>query len=841
MRGLLQDLRYGVRQLLRSPGFTAVAVFCLALGIGGTSTMFSLIDGVWLRPLPVKEPDQLVRIFTSSPNNPWGNCSHPDYVDFRDKNHVFSGVIACSPKGFVFSNNGTPEMIIGNITSGNYFSVLGVAPVLGRMFLPDEGETLAAALMVVVSHGFWQRRLGGDPKAVGREIQLNDKNVTIVGVAPKKFRGTEPFLNPEVWVPAKIWSTVLVPGADETVRRDIRDFRLFARVRPGISTNQVAAEMETLSRQLAQAYPETNKDLRSVVIPESKYRTRAIPIAAILMSIAGCVLLLSCANVANLLMARAESRRIEIAVREALGASRTRLVQQLLTESLLLSFLGTAIALLLAYWLIDLLPSLLPPNPIPLSFDLRVDGRVLAFTLVLTLLTGLIFGLVPAIRAYKTDLVSVIKGQAPRVWRQRFSVRSLLVVGQVAVSLVLLIGAGLLVRTLLKIQQIDTGFEKKNMLLVALCPGLRGYNNSQALVLYQTLTERLQVIPEVKHASMAKRVPLSDAGAGMALDIGIPGYELPADQQGLHIKFNAVGLRFFETMGTRILRGRGFDEHDTKLSRKIALINETMARRYWANENPVGRLFRTRGPRGDEYEIIGVVQDGKYNKFKESPEPYIYLSFAQNPSAGDATVIVETASDPRRLVGAVRRELQALDKTLPTLSVMTLKDMLQFSLYQERVSAQLVAILGLIGLILAAVGLYGVVSYTVNQQTHEIGIRMALGAQQTDVLKEVLRQGLFLALVGITIGLAGASAVMQVLSSVLYGVSATDPATFASVVLLIITVALAASYLPARRATKVDPMVALRYEQRVGDQVRVSVKSDQPPGASCQGYQLADG
>ncbi len=803
MNTFLQDLRYGLRMLAKTPGVTAAAALSLALGIGANSTIFSFADGCWLRPLPVKDPGSLVRVFTSTPRFPDEDLSYPDYQDVRSASKTLSDLIAVQRRGPWLTIDATKESTHSHIVSDNYFSALGVSAAVGRVFTESPGGARQEAVLVV-SHNFWQRRLGGDPQAVGKMVMLNDWSFTIIGVAPRGFRGTELWTDPDLWIPMSAWDPIS-PG--ELVQRNSRDYSVVGRLRPGASVDQARAEVAAIARNLAEAYHSTNKGCGGVVMSEREYELgRAGTTGLMLAGVAVLVLLIACANVTNLLLVRGESRRREIAIRQSLGSSRARLVRQLLTESVLLAAIGAALAVLLAAWLIETVPALLGAR----DYEFRLDPRVLGFTLVTAVLTALLFGLAPALAASKTELVSSLKGEAlARPGRRWLTLRNALVVGQVALSLVLLDASGLLIRSLIHAQRVDLGYERKNVLFVQVAPELPA---EPARVFFDQLVERVRTLPGVKQASLARRAPLWPSEGGVSEPVVIPGYQSPSGEQRFQIKFNTVAPDFFRTLGIRLLRGRDFTERDDRAAPRVVIISETMARQFWPKQDPIGRLIRTGGTKPVDWEVVGVVRDAKMNYVLEPPEPYFYIPFGQGRPWWAMTLTLETAGDPLALAGAVKGEISALAKSIPAPTIDTLQGLMRRSLRSRQMQASLVSGLGLLGLLLASIGLYGVTSYAVSRRTHEIGIRMALGAQRIGALRLILRQGLVLALAGIVIGLPASLAATRRIEEMLYGVRPTDPVTYTAVCVGIIAVAQLASLLPARRATRVDPAVALKYE-----------------------------
>ena len=803
MTTLIQDLRYGLRMLAKNPGFTAVAVLTLALGIGANTTIFSVVDGYFLRSLPAKEPHQLVWMYAMRQGK-FIQASYPDYLDLCRQDAVFSGIIALSRHMAALNMAGEIELVKADFVSENYFSVLGVNAAVGRTFVTGEDWASHKDPPVVIGHGLWLRRFGADPGIAGRTVVFNGRHAVVLGVAPQWFGGLQPGMATEVWLPLNAWSS---PG--DLQNRDSRDFELLGRLRPGVSPEKVRPELDTIARRLSDAFPTTDKGLTFIASAEAdRLREALLPISLLLGGV-GLVLVICCANVSGMMLARAEARRREIAVRLALGAGRGRLLRQLLTESLMLALTGGALGLVLTSWLLHLQPALMPPGPFVFRFDFRVDTPVLIFSLAVTMLAALIAGLAPALKASRTDFVSTLKGEEGRTGRGRWWLggRNLLVAGQVALSLTLLITAGLFLKSLVFSEQINPGFDtSKKLLIVNVSPTARRGASSQEF--YLPVVERIRPLPGVRKASYAFRMLLTGSGGGASCEVSIPGVEPPSGQKAYIVRFNSVGRDYFQTVGASILRGRAFDAREESPEQRGVLINEMMARRFWPDADPIGRHLVVEG---SDYQIIGVVQNGRIVDIHEPLEPYLYFSFAQR-STGEAAIIVETAGAPQQLVGAVKQEIRAVDKGVTFLSVQTMKELMGSALWGDRVIFLFIGALGCLGIFLTTVGLYGVVAYLVGRRTHEIGIRMALGARRQDVLALVLRQGLRIALVGIPVGLAAAAAVARLISSALYGVKSTDLTVFLGSAVLVLAVAMLASYLPARRATKVDPMVALRYQ-----------------------------
>ncbi len=803
MSALFQDLKFGLRMLAKNPGFTAVAVITLALGIGANTTIFSVVDDVFLRSLPAKEPHRLVWMYAMSQDK-YVLASYSDYLDLCRQDAAFSGIIALSRHVALLNMAGETEFIKADLVSENYFSVLGISAAVGRTFVAGEDWESHKDPPVVIGHGLWLRRFGADPSIVGRTVVFNGRHAVVLGVAPQWFGGLERAMATEVWLPLNAWSS---PG--DLQNRKIRDFELLGRLRPGVSLEKVRPELDTIARRLSDAFPATDKGLTFLVSAEADRLREGLPRSFLLLGGVGLVLVICCANVSAMMLARAEARRREIAVRLALGAGRGRLLRQLLTESLVLALLGGGLGVVLTSWLLRLQPALGPPGPFVFRFDFRVDARVLVFTLAVTMLAALIAGLAPALKASKADLLSTLKAEEGRTEQGRWWLggRNLLVAGQMALSLTLLIVAGLFLKSLVFSERINPGFDaSKKLLIVNVSPSARPGAISREF--YLPVVERIRSLPGVRKASYASRMLLSGSGGGVSCEVSIPGVEPPSGQKAFVVRFNSLGRDYFQTVGARILRGRAFDAREESPEQRGVLINEVMARQFWPGTDPIGRHLMVEG---SDYQIIGIVQDGRINDIHEPLEPYIYFSFAQRPS-GEGAIIVETAGAPQQLVGAVKQEIRAVDKDATFLFVQTMKELMGYALWGDRMSFLFVGALGCLGIFLTTVGLYGVVAYLVGRRTHEIGIRMALGARRQDVFALVLRQGLRIALIGIPLGLAAAAAVARLISSNLYGVKPTDLTVFLGSSVLVLAVAMLASYLPARRATKVDPMVALRYE-----------------------------
>lgn len=820
MEKLWQDLRYSLRKLINSPAFFVVVVFSLALGIGGNVTIFSLMNATLFRELPqIKEPNRLVWVFTS--NRLIGNSlpvSYADYLDFKSQNQVFSGLAAFDGEKLSLNTGGESVEVRGEIVSGNFFSLLGVEAARGRVFREEEEKT--AQPVAILSHGLWERRFGADPNVVGKTVNLNGVAFTIIGVMPKEFVGTEVGLTPDLWVPIYMFTQLQPPQEAGTLERlyhrDFRRFKVWGRLKPDASVEQAQTTLTAIAAQLEQANPTTNRRMSVNVMPISggidpRDRADLLPAAGLLLAIVGLVLVIACVNVVSLLLTRAATRQKEIAIRLALGASRARLVRQLLTESLVLFVCGGATGLFLSYWATGLLLALAPTDK-SIVIDSVIDYRMYIFTLLLSLITGIIFGLAPALQASKPNLIPALKNEVfrPSTNRRRPSLRNIFLIAQVALSIVLLVCAGLFVRSLQNAKSIDPGFTVENALVVPVNLKLQRYSETNGRDFFQRLVQRVGATAGVKSVSLARFVPLGFSASGKSV-VTVEGREPSREEAPTMIGSNLVGQNYFQTMGIPIVRGRDFSSQDTRESPGVIIINETTARRLWPTEDPIGKRLSLSGTRGPYLEVIGVAKDSKYESLGETAQPHLYQS-AQQEYDSNMYLLVRTASDPKGLLETVRQQLLEMDKNLPTTEVGTLSDQVSRSLYPARAAAWLLGSFGALALILAAVGLYGMLSYSVSQRTKEIGVRMALGAEPRNVISLVLREGMKLLLIGAAIGLVLAFAVTRLLSNFVFGVSATDPLTFTIVPLVLTLAALIACYIPALRATRVDPMIAIRAE-----------------------------
>jgi predicted permease len=813
----MQDLKYGLRILLKSPGFSFVAIASLALGIGANTAIFSLVNAVLLRPLPVEDPAHLVVVSTTDQRNPGTlPLSHLNYRDLRSQNAVFADMAAITFNQLNYSHGQESEQIPAQVVSANYFTVLGAAPALGRGFLPEE-ETRVTPV-AVLSHGFWERSFGSDPSVIGRTMILNRTPYTIVGVGPKNFSGVLLGGGPAVWLPL---SKNLAPVPDwyET-RRGLFLFSV-ARLKPDVTVEQARSNLRAIFTNLEQTFPVDNKGRSATAVPVLEARLNPngvgpnviVQQSSFLMIVVGIVLLIACANIANLLLARSSKRRREVAIRLALGAKRSRLVRQLLTESLLLSLIGGAAGMVLAYWTLDAIVAARLPLPFPIDQTaLSIDPRVLAFTAGLAILTGFLFGLAPALQASRPDLLPVLKNElvpaaaGPRGLRGFFALRQLLVVIQVALSLIALIAAGLFLRDLRHSQQIDTGFETRGVLVVNFNLLREGYTPERGQVFYDQLVERTAGIAGVQGTAMASNAPLA---GGLLRSVFPEGADTTATGRVL-VQVTTVGTGYFQTIGIPIVRGRDFTRGDTADAPKVVVVNQTMAQQFWKGDEPIGKRFKFFGDK-DYTTVIGVAKDSKYNAVTEAPQSFIYQPLSQNYTPA-GTLHVRAAGDAAAMANAVRAKIHEVDPSLSLFNVQTLEQQVGQSLQPLEMNVMMLAVFGGLALLLASIGLYGVASYSVTQRTREIGVRMALGAPSSSVLGLVLRHGMILVGAGLAVGLILAYATAGLMKTLVVGVDTHDPLTFAVTAAGLATVALVASYIPARRATRIDPLLALRTD-----------------------------
>ena len=820
METLLQDIRYGARMLLKNPGFLIVAVITLALGIGANTAIFSMVDAFLLRPLPVENPAQItVLAFQQKHGNFLTQFSIADYRDIQNQTkEVFSDVFAYQFGLDGLSVDGKADRAMTNYVSGNYFTTLGLKPALGRFILPSEGDVLGADPVMVLGYAYWQTRFGGDPGIVGRKASVDGRPVTIIGVAPKGFVGVYPILSVQGYLPMGM---AIIAGnpSDFMTNREVRNVPLLARLRPGVSVQQAQAVLGVVSQRLAQEYPETHKDLAVVAFPELRARPNPDPnntvlvVGSLFLGLSVMVLLLACVNVANILLVRATVREREMAIRAALGAARVRLIRQLLTESVLVALLGGVAGILLGYWGSSALGAVNMQTDLPLHFDFGFDWRVFGFASTAALLTGIIVGIVPALRASRGNLSAILHAGGRGVVGGKNRLRSTLVVVQVAGSLMLLIIAGLFTRSLAQAQRSDLGFKPDHVLNLLMDPNEIGYNQAQTRDFYKNLLQRVRALPGVVSASTANSTPMGYYN-NYDGSLAIEGYQPPPGQTAPAAFYNTVSTDYFPTMGISLLRGRTFSEADDENARYVAIVSEEMAKQYWAGKDPLGRQFGLSTDPQHSLVVVGVAKDIRMTGLTGPFRPMFYAPFLQHQIANSLQALqLRTAGVPETMIPEVERIVESLAPQLPIFDVQTMSQAINTlnGLLFYKVGAALAALLGMLGLILAIVGVYGVVSYAATQKTHEIGVRMALGARPADILRMVFREGLLIVGIGLVVGIAGALAAGQVVGSFLT-VSARDPATYAIVTGTLLIVALSACFVPARRAMRVDPMVALRYE-----------------------------
>ncbi len=824
---LLSDIRYAFRWLRRSPGFTAVAVLSLAIGIGFNTALFTIVDAVLFRPLPVQRLDRLVDVYTTAPDGElYTTSSYPDYVDLKSQNHVFSDMLAYSPIIAAVSAGDRSRMALGEVVTGNFFTLLGLNAHIGRTILPEDDRP-GADRVVMLSYAAWMRDFGGDPAAVGQTMRIHGQLYTIVGVARKDFTGMVPMLSAGFWMPMAyveegepggMISVVPSPtGNTRLERRGTRWMFMKGRLTDGAVAAQAQADLNVIMQQLAAANPQTNKDRRIATVPTAQVHIHPeadralLPIAVGLMVVVGLVLLVACANVASMLLARASGRQKEIGIRLAIGASRGRLTAQLLTESLVLAAIGAAGGLALGWALMQAALSVPLPIPFPLAFALRVDGRVLAFTVVVTMLAAIVAGLAPALKATRPNLVTELKGDlgASAAGGRRWTLRDGLVAAQIAVTMVLLVASGLLTRSLLAAQRMGLGFEPRGLAILSTELGLIGYDDTRAERFYAQALDRIRAIPGVEAAAVAERTPF--ALNFNRNNIFIEGRHQPGDLKGFITDATRVGPEYFDTLGVPIVQGRNFNSADTPSSPGVVIVNESFARRYWPNESAISKVIHTRSVDGPAYEIVGVAADHKVSTIGESPTPYIHYAYSQRPSAGE-TIMARTRGDAGALLAAMRREMLALEPNLVFLDNQTMTAQVDMTLMPARLGAASISVVGVVAMMLAAVGLYGVIAYSVARRTREIGIRMALGARAAAVVGLIMKQGLVLAAAGVAAGFLLSLGAAKAVAGALYGVSFMDPVTWIGTIVTLFAVAAIANLVPARRAAVIDPSSALRSE-----------------------------
>ena len=823
---LLADIRYALRWLRKSPAFTLLAVSSLAIGIGFNTALFTLVDALLFRPLPVERPDRLVDVYTSSSDgDTYATSGYPDFINWKAQNTVFSDMIAYSPSLAAMSLSDRSRLVMGEVVTGNYFQVLGVRAALGRTLVPED-DVPGAPRVVVLSHRAWTRDFGASPAALGQTLRIHGQSYAIAGVAQPGFIGMMPMLSPELWTAVAHIDDVepmgmqdQVPSPSGNSRLDRRGQRwLFAkgRLKPEATVEQAAANFGVLSDQLQAAYPQTNKNRKVSVKRTSDVHIHPdadrtlMPIASGLMVVVGMVLLIACANVASMLLARASGRQKEIGIRLAIGATRLRIVRQLITESLVMALMGSAAGLALAWVLLRGAMTMSLPFPIPLTFGLQMDGRVLAFSMAVTMVAGLVAGLAPALKATKLDLVGELKGDVAVVpaSRRRFTLRDSLVASQMAVTTVLLVVAGLLSRSLLSAQKSTVGFRTEGVAVLSAELDMIGYSPERGKAFWDQAARRVRAIPGVEAVALTERSPLSVNYNRNS--IFFPERAVP-DDRGVSIDITRVTPEYFETLRVPILRGRGFTPADTPQSPGVVVVNEAFARKYWPDQEAIGKRFRTRTALGPEFEVVGVTANYRVNTVGEPTTPYIHFAATQRPANG-YEVLARTGGDAGLLLAAIRKELLAMEPNLVFIQNQTMQRQVGATLFPAKAGAWAVSAVGLVAMLLAAIGLYGVIGYSVSRRTKEIGVRMALGARPGDVSGLIMRQGLLVAGSGMIVGAVFAVMAGFAISGALYGISPVDPIAWLGAIALLLSVAALVNLVPARRAARVKPWLALRTE-----------------------------
>ncbi len=818
MIGLWQDIVFGIRIMLKQPGFTIGAVLTLALGIGVNSAIFNVVSAFIIRPIPgAAEPEQLVVPFNLDRDGDLNDSfSYPNFVDYRDRNRTMDGLFAYRLVSVVLGEADGNDVIYGEMVSGNYFDVLRVKAQHGRTFLPEESRTPNTHPVVVISHDLWISRLGSDPGIVGRTLRLNGSDYNIIGIAPEQFQGTKWGLGMDFWVPLMMENRIM-PGEKRLSQRGWSWLQIMGRLKKGISADQAEKDMSAVTAQLDREFAsDRGVGNRIRLLPETEGRfdhiSKVVSLGSgVALGVVGVILLIVCANLANLMLARAQRRRREIGIRLALGANRGRLISQLMTESLMLALLGGAVGFVVSFWISDLVILMAPVLPYRMILNLAPDMGVILFTLLVSILAGLIFGLVPALQSSRLDLVTILKGDESRMpmHRSTFNLRTILVVAQVTLSMIVLVCSGLMIRSFQNATKIDPGFDPQSVTAMTITPGLLGYDEVRGKLFYSRFLERVKALPGVETASYASLLPLGDSSnsTGPVIAEGQPD---PQPGEGLNVLNNVVGPDYFRTMRTPILQGREFETIDRSGQIREVVINQTLAGRLWPGQNAIGRIFRISNGTA-RYQVVGVVKDGKYRSLSEQPRPHFWYSAAYNYEP-QMTLLVRTSQDSPNIVAGIRQALKGIDAAIPLVGIKTMREHMTVQLWGTRMGAGAALGFGILVLIIAAMGIYSVISYSVSQRTKELGIRMALGANRKDVIRLVAVQGVKVALIGILVGLPLAFLITRLLSNLLFDVSVVDPLIFGGISLLLIIVGWLAGWIPARRASRVDPMVALRYE-----------------------------
>ncbi|MEM7353597.1 MAG: ABC transporter permease [Acidobacteriota bacterium] len=812
MEALWQDLRISLRHLVRDPRTSVVIVLCAALAIGLNSSIFNIAHAFVLRPPAVENPDELVRLYGTTPGFEFASLSYPNYTDLRDGNEVFSDLAAYSIRPSNLTVRGETEQVNTMLATGNYFAALGVEAARGRLFTSEDDQVRGGHPVMVIGHRLWQSHFGGDPEVIGEKVLLNGQPFTVTGIVPRSYAGNIPGFVIDLWVPMQMQPVVMPSESHWLDGRGQGWLSTFARLRPGVTAEQAEAHLDLLTSNLREANPGSiNEGWQVAVYPGISPIPPNIGSVLQASSMVGlvlvfCVLLIACANVASLLLARAEARQKEISIRLAIGAHRGRLVRQLLTESLLLSVAGGGLGILIAIWTSRVFPTLIPSFGVPIEFDTAPDATVLGFTLGLTIVTGCLFGLVPALQASKPDLVPTLKGETGTIdRRRRLPLRQALVAFQVAVSMLLLVGAGLFIRSLEAERQVDPGFNADSMLVAKIDPSLFGYDGDRGMLLFDDLRQRVAELPGVQSVAYGEIAPLTFANS-QQWSIEVEGYE-PAPNERMNLDYNIVGDSYFDALEVEIVAGRAFARTDNAEASPVIIVNQTTADRYWGGD-ALGQRIRT----GSTWrEVVGVAADGKYRTLREESMAYMYLPLRQTWQPAQE-IFVRTAGDPIALLASARAALREIDPNLPFTDIRTLEQHAEGALFLSQMGARVIGLFGGLALVLATIGLFGLLSHAVVRRTREIGIRMSLGADRRDVFSQLLREGLKLTTLGLVAGLVAALAVGRMASGLLFGLSGTDPRTFVTVTFVLLATSILAIAIPALRATRISPVVALRYE-----------------------------
>ena len=819
MDRLLQDIRFAFRMLAKTPTFTAVAVLTLALGIGANTAIFTLVNAIFFHALPVNDPERLMSIFTVDQRNRGAltnflPVSYPNGSDIQKQAQSFSGIIIQTGAPVSMTVNGQPEQFFAQVVSGNFFEVLGVQAALGRTFRPEEDAQPGTGPVIVLNHGFWERKFASNPAVIGQTVLLNGQGFTIVGVAPRGFQGTAALGGPDMWVPLSMHDQILAGFTKENFNeRRFLGFFAIGRLKDGVTQAQASGELQAIGANLQREFPVPNRDRSFIVMPllqstiNPNLRGLFARAGQLMMTVVGLVLLIACANIANLLLARASGRKREISIRLAMGATRGRIVAQLITEAIVLAIAGGVLGIALAVIARNLLWKFRPAFLQQAALDLSLDSHVLLFTSVIAILTGLIFGLVPALQASHPHLMSELKERAgdDAPTGRRFSIRNAFIVAQVALSLIALIGAGLFLMSLGNAQKIDPGFDTKNLAMLSFDVGSLNYDAPRAREFQRRALEAAQSVPGVKTATIANIVPLFNGG--FARSVFPEGTEGSTTRNGILTQLGLVAPDYLQTMGIALMRGQNFDSSVREDSPKVAIINEAAAKRFWPNEDPIGKRFKFFGEK-EFVQVIGVARNSKYNTLGEDPTSYMYLPLIQNPSTG-VTLFFRCNGDAKSVIPSVRAQVQALDRNLPLTNVWPIGEVIDQALFNARFGAALLAVFAGLAVLLCAVGIYGVVGYTVGQRIREFGIRLALGAQPKDVVLMVIRQSARTLAIGLVAGLVAAFVMARLVVDLLYGVGATEPFAFLAMAVMLAVIGIFASYIPARHAAAVDPMKAL--------------------------------